>query len=154
MKALVFLILLNICLYASNREEELFNAIANRDISEVKQAIYKKVNISAKNQFGETPIMRAVLYGDREIVEFLLEKGADLNARDDSLDPVLIKSIYSHRLEITKRIAENTKNIDIRGKKKYTALMIAANHGDYPLVEYLLNKNANVNSKTFTEIML
>ena len=52
MKALVFLILLNICLYASNREEELFNAIANRDISEVKQAIYKKVNINAKISLG------------------------------------------------------------------------------------------------------
>ena len=40
-------------------------------------------NVNAKDDFGSTPLMWAVYYGDADMTELLLQKGADPNMKDN-----------------------------------------------------------------------
>jgi hypothetical protein len=58
-------------------------AIDKGNIEAVKQHLAAGADVNAKNDEGETPIDRAVAWGEPEIVELLIAKGADVNVKDD-----------------------------------------------------------------------
>ncbi len=71
-------------------DKKLFLAILNNEFSVIKDLINKKeANINATNSFAETPLIWAAKYASREIVEFLLEKGANKNYTDFDGKPAL-----------------------------------------------------------------
>lgn len=52
-----------------------------------------KTNVDVLNELGMTPLISLVAHGHEEMVRFLLEKGADVNARasgDHSNDTALM----------------------------------------------------------------
>jgi tetratricopeptide (TPR) repeat protein len=73
-----------------------------------------ETNVDAQNDFGMTPLISSVAFGHEEMVRFLLEKGADVNAR-----------------------ASN-------GSRGDTALMIAADRQSVSIVKQLLARGASV----------
>ncbi len=64
----------------------LDEAIVSGDLFLVKYLVEKKemdVNFTKRGS-GFTPLMQAACYGYEEIVKYLLEKGADINAKDSA----------------------------------------------------------------------
>ncbi len=64
----------------------LDEAIVNGDLELVKYLVEEKnmdVNIT-KRKSGFTPLMQAACYGYEEIAGYLLDKGADINAKDST----------------------------------------------------------------------
>ena len=60
------------------------------NIEAVKQHLAAGTDVNAKGpNAGLTPLHRAAYYGLKEIVELLLDKGADVNAKDDGGDTPL-----------------------------------------------------------------
>ena len=43
-------------------------------------------DVNAKDEFGRTPLHDATFYGHKEIVELLIAKGADVNAKTSDED--------------------------------------------------------------------
>ena len=66
------------------------------------------------NSYGETPLHLAAREGHLEIVEKLLEKGADVNAVDRFSRTPLVESVWSERLEILKKLLEKGANPTIK----------------------------------------
>ena len=61
--------------------EALLLAARNGDLSELRKAISKGVDVNTVNQYGQTPLHLAARYGHKEIVEYLIDK-AEVNAKD------------------------------------------------------------------------
>lgn len=61
-------------------------AVDNRMLNIVKELVNKKANINIKDKYGRTPLMIALssYNGDRTIIDFLIEKGADVNAETEN----------------------------------------------------------------------
>jgi ankyrin repeat protein len=58
--------------------------------------------VNAKDNLGGTALMRAAFDGHKEVVELLLEKGADVNAKDkDGGTALMIAYVKGHK-EIVK----------------------------------------------------
>ena len=76
------------------RLDELLFAAQESSISGVQQMLLDGLSVNSTNENGVTPLMRASAYGKDEMVRFLIERGAKLDARDkDGLDALLMSSI-------------------------------------------------------------
>jgi ankyrin repeat protein len=62
---------------------DLFDAVEDGDLKEVKSALNQGADVNAMNAYGWTPLMVASLNDYTVIVKLLLESGADANVKDD-----------------------------------------------------------------------
>ena len=64
-------------------EEKMFKAISNEDVDSMVKAVYLGANLEARDEQGRTPLIKAACQTNHSLkmVEFLVNKGADLNAK-------------------------------------------------------------------------
>ena len=80
--ALLVIIALVLFLSCASRDERLRIAAYKGDSEAAGQLIAEGVEIDAKNEYGNTAMMVAVIGGHLEIVKDLIAGGADVNARN------------------------------------------------------------------------
>jgi ankyrin repeat protein len=104
-----------------------------------------------------TPLMRAAFSGDLELVKLLLAKGADPNIRSKDYETMLEAAAglgfiqgYSkgkpaaERLEVVKLFVGLGADVNAADDYGITALMVAANMGDVAIIQYLVDKGADL----------
>jgi ankyrin len=104
-----------------------------------------------------TPLMRAAFSGDLELVKLLLDRGADLNIRSKDYETMLEAAAglgfiqgYSkgksaaERLEVVKLFVGLGADVNAADDYGITALMVAANLGDVAIIQYLVDKGADL----------
>jgi hypothetical protein len=69
-------------LAAGTKEDELLRAIRQGDLAAVKALLDQGVAVDTKFRYDRTPLSFAADRGQVEIVKLLLERGADVNAKD------------------------------------------------------------------------
>ena len=82
-------------------------------------------------QSGYTPLLLAADNGHLPVVEYLVERGANIEAKDKVSD--VLSFIYSPSC--------------VSYQYEYTPLLLAAMIGHLPVVEYLLEKGADMEAK-------
>ncbi|KAI1092542.1 ankyrin repeat protein [Rostrohypoxylon terebratum] len=108
------------------------------------------VDLDARTINGQTPLMLAApSRRNKEMIELLLDKGADPDARDDvgrSLLFYLAKNVGLRSLE--RLISDERVELDLRDYYGSTPLSIAARFGNQELVKrFLATDKVDVNSK-------
>ncbi len=94
-----------------------------------------------------TPLMMASEEGELDILQALLAKGANVNARtteDDGTTPLIFASEEGHA-DVVQVLLARGANVNAKKKDGGTALMIAAYKGHPDVVQALLAKGAEVN---------
>jgi uncharacterized protein len=104
-----------------------------------------------------TPLMRAAFSGDLELVKLLLAKGADATIRSKDYETMLEAAAglgfiqgYSkgktaaERLEVVKLFVGLGADVNAADDYGITALMAAANMGDVAIIQYLVDKGADL----------
>ena len=89
-----------------------------------------------------TPLMNAVYNGNTNIINMLLENGADINYTTDEMTP-LIYAAYKGNTNIINTLLENGVDINYTNYYGMTALMYAANSNQFEAVKILLKNNAD-----------
>jgi ankyrin repeat protein len=176
MKALVLSMFFVSLLFLSSCAN-LIDTAKKGDTARVKALIDKGANINAKDKNGRTALMWASEKGYTEIVKLLrekgaigtikidlyliesaqkgdiagvnalLNKGADVNAKDKDGWTALMEASNNGHTEIVKALIDKGANINAKDKNGRTALMWASLFGNTEIVKMLLNKGADVNAK-------
>jgi ankyrin repeat protein len=102
----------------------------------------------------------AVEAGNFEMVQWIVEKGADLSAQNSSGNTAVFAAAKAGRLDIVlflieqieksdkeKSEAKKTELLEISNALKETALLIAAAQGKWDVVNFLLGKGADFNAE-------
>ena len=128
-----------------SRSAKLTRAVQKESSIEAKQLVEEGVDVEARDRYGLTPLSHAVRNGNMAVVEFLLERRADVTAKEPTEDfTPLHWAVKTRRTTILKRLLH--WNID--AKTKNEALRLAALNGDTDMVECLLNSGARVSDES------
>jgi len=131
-------------------------------VEDVELAIKNGANLNALNQYGETPLVYAIIYNYIEIVKLLLKMNADVNVQcySESKSPLIyaVSYPYINDSQIVELFLKEGSNMNRQDKVGTTALMIAAILNRHKIVKLLLEKDADVNfidndQETFFDII-
>jgi ankyrin repeat protein len=120
-------------------------------VSTVRVLLDSGADLEARDEEGETPLIRAASYGQTDIFRLLLQRGANLNARDKNGMTALIAAAcecaiatMNSTYDIVRMLLENGANANSTTRDGTTALMKAAGgFGEVAIVELLLDYRAD-----------
>lgn len=103
-----------------------------------------KASTTGADQRGWTALHKAAQKGDATVIKYLLEYGANVNASDKFAMTPLHRAAEMGRLDAIVALgADKQINIDSRGIKDSTPLMLAAQNGHIEIVKLLLERGAD-----------
>lgn len=100
---------------------------------------------------GWTPLHMAVFFGHIDLVRFLLDAGADIDAlskNGQDLTPLHSALANPHHAKVSLLLIEKGADITLAQSEGYTPLHYAAANGTDDVVIHLLAMNANRSAKT------
>jgi len=108
-------------------QEKIFTSIQKNDLESVKKLIQQGIKINYKDKGGETALEHAVKIDNKDIVKYLISKGADLNTMDNQKSTPLsvIKSEGMMDLLLSKGANANTMVFAGDGEIDETAIEVA-----------------------------
>ncbi|XP_067653866.1 uncharacterized protein [Haliotis asinina] len=125
----------------------LYDASRRGDLERVKRILAEgHVDINYRGgYYSWTPVMMAAWKGHRDVVEFLVDRGADVSLLDRDGDNVLHWACIGGDLETVKLILSlDLVNINSRGQDSKTPVMWAAEFRRWDVVELLVGGGADV----------
>ena len=105
-----------------------------------------KVNSRHKNPCN-TPLHFAVLNGDTEVVQMLLDKGANIDATNIHGKTPLHNAAQSAKPAIVGVLLNHGANVDAANKRGVTPLHLAVKNNSKEITTLLLSRGANVEGK-------
>jgi uncharacterized protein len=135
---------------ANRMQNDLSPAAINGDIKAVREHLDGDANLArAFDRNGWTPLHLAAHYGHLDVVELLLERGADIHAKSSNTVeqmPIFL-ALGGRQYEMVEFLLEHGADVDSRQKKDWSLLHQAAIHGDLRMARILLSHGAQVNSQ-------
>ncbi|XP_063163484.1 poly [ADP-ribose] polymerase tankyrase-2 isoform X2 [Candoia aspera] len=129
---------------ASEPARELFEACRNGDVERVKRLV-RPENVNGRDTAGRksSPLHFAAGFGRRDVVEYLLQSGANVHARDDGgLIPLHNACSFGHA-EVVNLLLRHGADPNARDNWNYTPLHEAAIKGKIDVCIVLLQHGAD-----------
>ena len=139
---------------AKGHKEMVALLLAYRADVNIKHECMKYVNGSAsllkkwgRPDSGNTPLHYAAFYGHKDVLELLLAKGADVNAKEDDDKTPLHFAAIKGRKEAVKLLLAKGADVNAKEDTGETPLHYAAIFGYRDVAELLLANKADVSAK-------
>jgi ankyrin repeat protein len=146
MKRTLFICCLFVFSATNSFSQEIFSAVISGDLNKTKTLLKEHPEwINATSWGNWTPLHRASQNGHKDIVDFLISKGADLEARTVLGMTPLYAAIYKQKEVTVKQLIEKGADVFAVRNDGETMLHIAAAVGNKYIVELLISKGLNVN---------
>ncbi len=133
-------------------------------LRKVLYLIANEANINIPSDYGYTALMIFSKFGYQDIVKFLIEAGADVNAKTNSIrapgvigsNNSLIYAIQAGYQDIIKLLLDQGADVNAKNDWNITPLIEAVESGNKDIVVLLLDHNADIdiNSKRGTALMI
>ena len=148
--------------------ENVFIAAAKGSVDDIRYFIDQGVDVNEKSNedfenqvytndsrkiildINGTPLHYAAHHNpDIEVVKYLIEKGADANAKTDvGVTPPDLAAGHNPNMEILKYLVENGADANLKDGRDWTPLHYAALHNsNVEVLEYLIEKGVDVNTR-------
>ena len=114
-------------------------------VDEIKDLVKKGANLNVRDKYGNTPLVHAAIFGDKENVKTLLELGADVEVRGQYGYSALIRAaqygLYGD--SIVKMLIDSGADVNAKSDIGNTALILASYNGYLDVVNLLLENGGD-----------
>ncbi|TNF69350.1 MAG: hypothetical protein EP298_04215 [Gammaproteobacteria bacterium] len=125
--------------------EELIGFIRTGDLDEVKDLLSgQSINFNIN---GQTPLHLAVMFNQLEIINYLLDHDADINARDRYDNTALFYAVLNGHLSIVEQLLWRGAEVNTINQDGDTPLHEASEESEYIIIEALLKYGADISIK-------
>ncbi|XP_077979567.1 transient receptor potential cation channel subfamily A member 1-like [Glandiceps talaboti] len=120
-------------------------AVGNSHLKATKLCLDHGVDVDiAKSCNAYTPLQLAAVYGHTDIANLLIQRGAQINARDsEHMTPLHRASLYN-QVEMMKFLLSKGACLDARDSEHFTPLLVTAWKGQSDAALFLLSEHANL----------
>jgi ankyrin repeat protein/L-ascorbate metabolism protein UlaG (beta-lactamase superfamily) len=146
-KKIIILILLIILLFVMFAgADDIHEAVQQGDLSKTQSLITKDpALLNSKTEDGRTPLHVAVLGGHKELVEYLIQEGANIDALDKEGRTPLMNAIMFKKPDLAHSLVKMGADVKIIGKEGANAIIFALFFGPEDLIEPILDHGQDVN---------
>ena len=124
-------------------EETLYDAVRNGDVETVKKALQSKPEwLEHRDGRGSTPLLLSTYYGHKELSEFLLSSGADINVEDSAGNTPLMGVCFKGYPELVELLIEHGAEVNHQSTMGATALIYAASFNKPEIAQRLIQAGA------------
>ena len=128
-----------------SRAQEIFDAINGGDLARVKVVVgTDSRTLNSVNNYNQTPLIFALQGRRAEIAEYLIARGADVNARDNARATPLSYAITGGFNNIAKLLIDKNADIDTPAMWNLRPLAFALEFGQKDIANMLLDKGAAI----------
>ena len=128
--------------------DALVQAAMAGDLELTRCLIGKNANLNAlRKRNQDTPIGVAADRGHVEIVEALIESGAEINRQNRNGYSPLLNAVTEGHHKIAMALVSAGADLELRDSGGYTALLHAAFHGYEQIVRSLLDRGAYIDAQ-------
>lgn len=111
-------------------KEEFFSAVRSNDLSLVAALVQKRiVDVNYTLDQGRSALHAAAIYGNLEVVRYLLSKRANINAKDASGTTPLMWAVFKRQKATAKYLAKRGADLTARRDGGDRAIDIAKRYG-------------------------
>jgi uncharacterized protein len=130
---------------------ELINAVLAGDVAKTAALLKNGADYNSKNEEGSTLLMLAAGTGNLQMVEMLVEAGAEVDATDARGWTALFKALFNYEEncgypDVVRALIEAGADIEHQVAYGTRPLMIAAGYGEARVVDVLLLAGVDVNA--------
>jgi ankyrin repeat protein len=131
----------------------LVAALAGRHLQTASHLLHNGAHVDVRDNYGCTPLNDAVLYGDLEMVQILLDYKAEVNARTTRNETPIhrvsrgSRSGIHHHCDIARLLLERGADLNAEDEDGETPLHVAAQGKAVGVVRVLLEHGANVGAE-------
>ena len=121
---------------------------------EMVQSIIEEQNFDVNTKYekdGSTALHWAAYGGQYDVVKYLVEHGADVNAKDNNDMTPLMDAAQEGHLEVVKYLVEHGADVNAKHGEDWTALTSAARKGHLDVVKYLAEHGAEVTDRDWEQ---
>jgi len=130
------------------KSEDFFDAVRSGNIEKVNRLLLKSPALLKAKTEGvwndDTALHLAAAAGNNEMVKFLLQKGADVNAKDTAcITPLHLAALHGSESVVESLLAAGASMNVVAFKDSDTPLIVAASNGRLNVVNLLLAHGAD-----------
>lgn len=132
-------------LTAETGAQEIFDAVKNKDLGKVKSLLKKDASlVSLKDNSGNTPLHIAVINASVKIADYLLTKGADINAVNNQMNTPLHEAVNNGNADLSGFLIEKGADLNKKSTQEYAPLHLTAWKNQLGIAEQLVSKGAQI----------
>ena len=154
--AVVVIVLMGLGFWAASRVERprfltIHEAVREGDLADTKYHLSHGADIAELNESGYTPLHLAAAYGHPKIAQYLLSRGAQVDAREEESTPRYYTALHlaarEHNPEVAQVLLKHGADPNAQDVEGYTPLHVAARYNSAQTAQVLLAGGADVNAQ-------
>jgi len=132
--------------------EELLKASKKGNANKVDYLIKLGAEVDVRGDYGQTPLLIALIYEKNLVARVLLENGADFRLKDVFGRNAIIYGAKCKDIELMKKFIKTKEDVNVEDELGFCPLWMAVLGGDSKMVEYLIEKGADIKVKSVAGI--
>lgn len=121
----------------------LFEAVAKGCLQLTTKILDNGAVVSARDRFGNTPLLVAARMGHNKIIDLMIDRGAKVHQLNLAGSSALLRAVSNGRRRAAKRLLELGVDVNLANKKGMTPLIAASYTGKSNIVTMLMENGAD-----------
>ncbi|WP_345980588.1 ankyrin repeat domain-containing protein [Sulfurimonas sp. HSL3-2] len=120
--------------------------VKNAKLHDLSRSIKHKSDLFEKNSIGQSLLFTAIITGDIKLINYLYNKGLNIDEKDVNLNTPLIYAVLNASpLHVIEFLCKKGASLDVKNRHAQSPLLLAIKNGHDEIADFLIDIGANIN---------